>query len=205
MKIMQNGNMITFLKKYIVFTLLTIFCFSISTAQVVVTHETVESPEVGISISAGGDQTWEYAIPVEEMTLNFDPLRLASSFSLDVLILSKKFDGGNFILNGNAKNAILESKKFPEIRFSSEKVTLSALKQGLMETEVTGMLTLHGVEREIVLPIQLNLEGTNLTITSAFSILTTDYDMKILEGFGFKLDDQINLSLDLLADLSELL
>lgn len=178
---------------------------SVAFAQVVVEKTAIDTPVVGISISAGGEQTWEYTIPVEEMTLSFDPESVSSSFSLDVLILSKKFDGGNFILNGNAKNAILESKKFPEIRFSSENITLGALEQGVMETEVTGMLTLHGVEREIVLPLELELEGTNLAIKSAFSILTTDYDMKILEGFGFKLDDQINLSLDLLVDLSDLL
>ena len=194
--------MITFTRKY--FLLVIALTFSFAFAQVEVSHESIETPVVGISISAGGDQTWEYTIPVEEMTLSFNPERVSSGFSLDVLILSKKFDGGNFILNGNAKNAILESKKFPEIRFSSEKVTLGALRQGVMETEVTGMLMLHGVEREIVLPVQLELEGTNLAIKSAFSILTTDYDMKILEGFGFKLDDQINLSLDLVADISEL-
>ncbi len=197
--------MITFRKNCLLLTLCVVFCLSIANAQILITQDFVDEPVVGISISAGGDQTWEYTMPVEEMNLVISAADLKSNFSLDVLILSKKFDGGNFILNGNAKNAILEARKYPEIRFKSESVSVDSLGSGEMrQAEVTGMLTLHGVEREIVLPVEFQIVDQSMTVKSEFSILTTDYGMRILEGFGFRLDDQINLSLDLVADLSNL-
>jgi len=91
-------------------------------------------------------------------------------------------------------DSFLDAVKFPEIRFKSTKVK----KIDETTLEVTGNMTLHGISREITVPVEFLGEGKDpwggyrMAFSTDFDILRSDYGMdKELPGVG----DKVHISL----------
>jgi polyisoprenoid-binding protein YceI len=96
---------------------------------------------------------------------------------------------------------VLESAKFPEITYDSTRVTTDKMKEDLYGVNVRGRLTLHGVSNEQDLGAQASIGVDSIRAYGSFTLLQTDYDIRIasIAGGTLKLMDELKFSFYIVA------
>ena len=96
--------------------------------------------------------------------------------------------------------ACLDAGRFPEIRFVSKAITAKRREGGGIEVTVQGTLTLHGVSRDVTLPVHVDIDGDMLTAQGALPLKQTDFGIKPISKAGVvKVEDEVRLELRLVA------
>jgi len=123
-----------------------------------------------------------------EARLNTDSLA-TSSLQLTVKTESMEETSDAFsapqkqIINRELREIVLEPEKYPEIVFQSNRVTGNPRGNDQYDLKIVGDLTLHGVTRSIVIPVQVTLTGKDLRATGVFSINRRDFKVKATSAF----------------------
>jgi len=88
-----------------------------------------------------------------------------------VTIEAASIDTGIGMRDNHLRSAdFLDVARFPTIKFESQRVEMTGKK-----AMVTGQLTLHGVTREIVVPVEVQLSEVALVATGEFVLNRRDY------------------------------
>lgn len=94
----------------------------------------------------------------------------------------------------------LETNRFPEARFTlTEPIPLGGLpdRGASVDAEATGTLELHGVEREVVVPIEACWTGPTIRLSGSAPIVFADYGMAPIETPIVKTADHGELEFEL--------
>jgi polyisoprenoid-binding protein YceI len=96
---------------------------------------------------------------------------------------------------------VLESAKFPEITYESTLVTTDKMKDDLYRVNVRGRLNLHGVSNEQDVAAQAAIGVDSIRAHGSFTLLQTDYDIRIasIAGGSLKLMDELKFSFYVVA------
>jgi hypothetical protein len=75
----------------------------------------------------------------------------------------------------------MESSKFPKTKFNGkiEGFSKEMLKAPLTEVKVTGILSVHGVDKTITVPAKLGIENGKLVGTTKFKVTPEDFGIAI--------------------------
>jgi polyisoprenoid-binding protein YceI len=96
---------------------------------------------------------------------------------------------------------VLDVEKYPEIVFTSTRV--SAAKQAGDDWTLTlsGNLKLHGVEKPVSFPLTLHMNGNQLQAQGEVRLLQTDYGIKPVKAGGgaVTVKDELKISFDIVA------
>lgn len=125
-------------------------------------------------------------------TLVVDPVHVEAS-SADL-----RFDAGTLrvVARGEPLNDVpkvqeamvgpdcLNVRRFPEIRFLSRKIAAKDSGSDGLEVTVRGTLTLHGVSREVTLPVQVTVGNDLLSATGTLALNQTDFGIKPISVAG---------------------
>ena len=118
--------------------------------------------------------------------VNFDPIDLAAS-KFDVTLDVATINTGNGMKNTHAKSAKwFDAEKYPTIQFTSSVITKAAAGY-----EAKGMLSMHGVQKEAVIPFTFedNIFKGSLTLNRL------DYNVNTAEpdhgSASFRVDIQV--------------
>jgi len=85
---------------------------------------------------------------------------------------------GNTSRDHKMHKDVLESGKYPEIRFRLDRVEGSLALQGPSTLQAHGMFGIHGAEHEMTIPVELNLETNEWTATAKFPVPYVKWGMK---------------------------
>lgn len=89
------------------------------------------------------------------------------------------------IINKELNEIVLETAKYPEIKFRSTEVK-GSLVGGKFEVRIGGDLTLHGVTKHIVIPATVSVTGDTMHAVGTFGIDRKDFNVNATEAFhGF--------------------
>ena len=144
--------------------------------------------------------TFEGEAPVHSLILQLTEYSLAENFNLEVTVRPDDFDAGNWLLNRNSRRMVFESKNYPEIVFRSTSNLLEKLPQEeIVETDVAGILSMHGVDKEITVALNLEQQENKLIATGEFSVLLTDFNMRRPKAFGHTVDDEVIVNFNIIA------
>lgn len=93
-------------------------------------------------------------------------------------------------------NEVLESTQYPEITFESSSVTTEQLKETLHRVNVTGKLSLHGITNAHTFFAQLAFGVDSFRAYGEFTLLQSDYGIKIasIAGGTLKLQDELKFT-----------
>ena len=96
---------------------------------------------------------------------------------------------------------VLETGRYPEILFESSEVKAEKLKDDLYRVLVTGKLTLHGVSSEHSFTAQVAFGVDSARAYGEFTLLQTDYNIRIasIAGGTLKLQDELKFSFYVVA------
>jgi hypothetical protein len=111
---------------------------------------------------------------------NFRPVLNTGDSSLKITVPITGFRFRNALMQEHFNSEYMESDKFPFAAFSgflSGRVDFS--KNGTWPVTATGSLTIHGITRTVAVPGSLEITGRSIRIRAKFTVLMTDYDIRI--------------------------
>jgi len=100
---------------------------------------------------------------------------------------------------------ILETPTYPEIVYECSNIAATKAGDGNYSVTLRGDLTLHGVTRPQTVPARVALNGDSIRAFGNFSLLQTDYDLKLasVAGGALKVKDELKFSFNILARKKE--
>ena len=105
--------------------------------------------------------------------------------------------------DGIMRDEHLETATFPVIDFLLTRVEAPRRQSSGWEFTARGTLSLHGVSREIVLPLQARQTGDLLRLTGEVPVRMTDYRIRIPKFLFFTVEDQVVVSIDVTTKRAE--
>jgi polyisoprenoid-binding protein YceI len=91
---------------------------------------------------------------------------------------------------------VLETARFPNVSFESSSITVDKLKDTLHRVNVVGQLELHGVSNSHAFFAQVAFGVDSFRAYGEFTLLQTDYGMKVasVAGGTLKLQDELKFT-----------
>jgi polyisoprenoid-binding protein YceI len=87
------------------------------------------------------------------------------------------------IINKELDEIVLESAKYPEIRFKSTSVTGEMTAPFSFKVRITGDLTLHGVTKQITIPASVTVGQESIRAIGEFEIDRKDFNVNATDAF----------------------
>ncbi|NND31126.1 MAG: YceI family protein [Saprospiraceae bacterium] len=115
------------------------------------------------------------------------------AFAIDM----KSFSGFNSDLQKTHFNEnYVESRKFPRATFSGKIIEkIDWEQEALLEVRAKGMLEIHGIKQERIIPGKIEIFSDRVIIQSEFSVPLKDHDISIPKIVAQKISEKINVSI----------
>jgi polyisoprenoid-binding protein YceI len=136
---------------------------------------------------------------VESGEIRFDPDTGAASGA--VVVDARSFRTGIEARDDNMHTDVLESERFPEIRFAAERLEVGTRSADAADVTLHGTLALHGAEHPVAVPAHLSLEGGTLHVTSAFTVPYVAWGLRDVSTFVLRVAKEVEVQLDLFGAL----
>ena len=108
------------------------------------------------------------------------------------LVLVKGFRFKNALMEEHFNENYAESSEFPKATF---KGVLKDYKNASGDYKIEGTLTFHGVTKQLEnVTVTLNKSDSSITMSGAFSVLASDFGIKIPKIVKKKLSDEVQVS-----------
>ena len=103
-------------------------------------------------------------------------------------------ESGNGGRDAKMHREILESQAYPEITFAPLEVDGSVLTEGDSQVQVKGTFRLHGRDHQMVIPVDVRISGSDLTLDANFAIPYISWELKNPSTFILRASDTVQLS-----------
>ena len=113
----------------------------------------------------------------------------------EFLIETASGESGDSSRDKKMHKDVLESEKFPEVRLKVSKVDGVLAPEGASTVRVLGQLTIHGASHEVTIPMQVNMNGSEVSGKGSFEVPYVDWGMKNPSNFLFKVNKTVEIEL----------
>lgn len=123
--------------------------------------------------------------------------------SLQFSVLIKGFEFKNEEMQEHFNEDYLESDKFPKSEFKGQIVnnnSVNYLKAGTYAVQVKGMLTIHGVTKEVLTNGTIKIDNDGVKANSTFNIAVADYGVVIPKLVRDKIAKTVKITVDAKLD-----
>ena len=133
------------------------------------------------------------AFPVAKLQVDPADARADEGVEFAVMPSPQAIDGTYKNMNGPA---LLDAQQFPEVTLS-----LVAMIGPAWGPEATVRVKLHGVERDVTVPLAVHVSDDKLTVTGMFPLRTSDFGMTPFSvlGGGLQVLDEIKIRFNIVA------
>ena len=113
--------------------------------------------------------------------------------SASITVPVKSLDTGLSMRNDHMQKKYLEVAKFPDITFNIEGASID-LKP---ETTVRGNFSIHGVQKQVEVPVTTSTDEKTVSIKSQFPINILDYGIEQPKFAVVKMEPEVQLNIEL--------
>jgi polyisoprenoid-binding protein YceI len=92
-------------------------------------------------------------------------------------------------------NEILESDRYPDIAFRPDRIEGAVATQGKSSVRVHGMFSIHGVDREITVPAEVEIAADRWTAAVHFTVPYAKWGMKNPSTLFLRVNDSVEIDL----------
>jgi polyisoprenoid-binding protein YceI len=120
--------------------------------------------------------------PMEDITAdNNQVLSIidATKGKMAISILMKSFMFKKALMQEHFNENYVESDKFPKATFKGDILNFDAVNETESKTQVKGILTIHGVSKEITIEVNMKRMDEAIVAKGEFIVNLDDYDVKI--------------------------
>lgn len=123
--------------------------------------------------------------------LRVDPA--SGTASGEIIVDARSGHTGNGMRDRKMHKDVLESERFPEISFRPDRFAGALALQGKSAVRVHGVFNIHGVNREIEVPAEVQMSGANWTATAHFTIPYAKWGMKNPSTLFLRVSDSVEI------------
>jgi polyisoprenoid-binding protein YceI len=169
-------------------------------------HVVVHVGKTGLFGFAGHEH--EIRAPLGRGTLIFDPAHVEMSSAdlrfdartLRVVAQGEPVKDVPKVQEAMLGPECLDVGRFPEITFVASTIGAKGSARGGLEVSVGGILTLHGVSRDVAVPAHVVVGDDLLSATAIMTLKQTDFGIKPISVAGVvKVEDELRIELTLVA------
>ena len=124
--------------------------------------------------------------------LQLDP---TGKLSGDIVVDAGSGNSGSGMRDRKMNKEVLESARYPEIGFRPDRFDGNVAAQGKSSVMVHGVFSIHGTDREITVPAQVEMDGDHWTANVHFTIPYAKWGMKNPSTLFLKVSDTVEIDL----------
>jgi polyisoprenoid-binding protein YceI len=113
----------------------------------------------------------------------------------EVVVDAASGESGDGARDRRMHKEVLESTKYPEIRFIPERVDGKFAPQGSSSLRISGTFEVHGSKHAISVPAEVRIDGKQISGTVHFEIPYVDWGMKDPSTFLLRVDKKVKIEL----------
>ncbi len=125
--------------------------------------------------------------------LQFEPA--AGKLSGEIVVDAKSGESGSGMRDRKMHKEILESEQYPEISFRPDRIEGTVAAQGKSAVKVHGVFGIHGVDREIMVPAEVEMSAGHWTATVHFTVPYAKWGMKNPSTLFLRVNDYVEIDL----------
>ncbi len=126
----------------------------------------------------------------------------SSTGQIAVVILISEFDFRLGLMQEHFNENYLESNVYPKSTFEGQikNFSLKELNQDFKEHVIEGVLTIKGVNNDILTKAKIRKIDEKIELSSGFSVMLSDYKVKIPKIVFKKIDEEVKINLNFVYD-----
>jgi polyisoprenoid-binding protein YceI len=105
-------------------------------------------------------------------------------------------ESGSGARDSRMQKNVLESGRYPEIRFVPDRVEGKVAAAGYSEVQLHGQFTIHGSAHEMVMKVKSHREGRDVTASLWFTVPYVKWGMKDPSNFLLKVKDSVEIEVE---------
>jgi polyisoprenoid-binding protein YceI len=113
----------------------------------------------------------------------------------EIVVDAASGNSGSGMRDRKMHKEVLESGRYPEIDFRPDRFDGDVAPQGKSSVMVHGIFSIHGSDREITVPAQLERDGDHWTANVHFTVPYAKWGMKNPSTFFLKVSDTVEIDL----------
>ncbi|MGP0020605.1 MAG: YceI family protein [Candidatus Sulfotelmatobacter sp.] len=125
--------------------------------------------------------------------LQFEPA--SGKLSGEIVVDARSGESGSGMRDRKMHKEILESEQYPEIAFRPDKIEGTVAGQGKSSVKVHGMFSIHGVDREIMVPAEVEMSADHWTAAVHFTVPYAKWGMKNPSTLFLRVNDYVEIDL----------
>jgi polyisoprenoid-binding protein YceI len=154
---------------------------------------------VGFALTGTGHEV-HGTFHVSSGTILFD--RTVPQMSGKVVVSAGSGESGDNGRDKNMHQKVLETDRFADIIFQPQSYTGALAATGDSTIQVSGTFTLHGTQHDLTVPMQIHIDGQNLTAKGSFVVPYVKWGLKDPSIFILKVAKEVHIELTLQGALS---
>src|ERR1700676_334195 len=126
-------------------------------------------------------------------SLEFEPA--SGKISGEIVVDAGSGNSGSGMRDRKMNKEVLESSRYPEIVFHPDRIEGTVAGQGKSSVKVHGMFNIHGVDREITVPAEVEMSADHWNATVHFTVPYARWGMKNPSTLFLKVNDSVEIDL----------
>jgi polyisoprenoid-binding protein YceI len=127
--------------------------------------------------------------------LQFDPA--SGRVSGQIVVDARSGDTGNGMRDRKMHKEVLESESYSEVSFRPDRIEGAVSTSGKSSVKVHGMFSVHGVDREITVPAEIEMSPDHWSAIVHFTVPYAKWGMKNPSNLFLHVSDSVEIDLAL--------
>jgi polyisoprenoid-binding protein YceI len=123
--------------------------------------------------------------------------------SVSLVIDSRSYNSNIGLRDQDVQEYYLEVQQYPVIRFDStdiQKIERPQSPEDLWQLTVRGRLELHGVQREVIVPLRLLYQTNKITAEGSFRFVLEDFNIRVPTLLFLKAGNQVDVEFRIVGE-----
>lgn len=138
---------------------------------------------------------------LKQCHISLDPR--TGSASGEVVVDAASGESADTARDRRMHKEVLESTKYPEIRFVPQHVDGKLAPQGTSSLRISGTFEVHGGKHAISVPAEVKIDGSRVSGTVHFEIPYVEWGMKDPSTFVLRVDKKVKIELDAAGQITQ--
>jgi len=154
---------------------------------------------VGFALTGVGHEV-HGTFHVSSGTIQFDPT--AAKMSGSIVVSASSGESGDNGRDKNMHQKVLETERYSDVTFQPQSYTGTIAPTGDSSIQVAGVFTLHGTAHDLTVPMQVHIDGQNLTAKGSFVVPYVKWGLKDPSIFILKVAKEVHIDMNLVGTVS---
>jgi polyisoprenoid-binding protein YceI len=123
--------------------------------------------------------------------LQFDPL--SGKISGEIVVDARSGESGSGMRDRKMRKEVLETERYPDISFRPDRVEGRVAKSGKSSVHVHGIFRIHGTDRELTVPADVEMLGDHWSAAVHFIVPYAKWGMKNPSTLFLRVSDSVEI------------